>query len=475
MESAEKRDPVINNPQQRGQLVIPRNAPWSIVTTGQQVAQPVYDAMRETLLRIRREPLAARDLAYEIIEFFTILVRHETGLISPRRGLSLSLDKLCAGRAWSSLAMGIMRWADKTISNPSTNDFIDQGEVERDLESILDWYSQRSLSIDSLMTQSNATVSYDQLFKIEIFHDHYEQSNHGFLVQAGLALFGRANQSLWLKIFVVLDGEYVLPRPGWDSWIDDTEIFSISNDRNSPCFAAILPIAPETQRAILDNVRVFVPYAALDLPVDKQEVEIEASLYNEKGEQLLRASTKEVMSVSPYREQGYKMLSYQAQGLWPEDSARGFAVRNIFSTTEEIQNKKKIEHEIKLNMDIDMLGEPNSEFFIEVRCAHTDGELIASKKPESADNTIIYRVPIKLARPVYTLHDYSIKFPLNRLNLDGSEEQISIEVCLIDSHERVQCGAISVLDLPVSASTVEFQKPRKESKVIKFFKDVVGI
>jgi hypothetical protein len=504
MESAEKRNTtVVSNSQvngghittgssvQRGQLVVPKNAPWSIVTTGQQIAQPVYDAMRESILRIRQETLSARNLAYEVLEFFTILVRHETGLISPRRGLSICLDKLCAGRAWSSLAMGILRWAEKSISNHASVDLVEQGQVERDLEMFLDWYSLRSLSIDRLLPQTQNNLNYDQLFKVEVLHDHYQQSCHGFVVQLGLALFGRAHQNLWLKVFLISDGEYVLPRPGWDSWVDDTEIFSLSHGRSSPylssnnSFAAIVPIVPETQRAILDNINVFVPYSALDLPADKQEVELEVALYNERGERLIRATAHEVMSVVPHADSGYKMLSYQAQGLWPEDASKGFALRNIFSSLKETEVKKKKQFEVEVSIDLDMSGEPGQEYFIEVRCMHCDkdefdGELVASKVPEYKDASVITKVPVTLERPILCLRDFEIKFPFSALQLDGSEEQLLVEICLVDAYERVQCGSLSLLPISEKAqASVEIQKNKNKIGFVKvasdFVKDVVGI
>ena len=477
MENAEKKIKNWLPIKDRGQLVVPKKTPWPAVPVVQNgiINQSIFYDLKEIILRIRKQNLSTRDLAYEVIDFFENMVRFETGLESVRRGLPLALAKLCAGRVWSTLASGVFQWAERTIAARDDNSAVDYHTLLNDLADIIDWYSMRRISLEKLESISSIEDQLDQIFDIAVLHDQYQHGHHGYVVRAGIALYGRSRQNLWLKTYVIHDGAYVLARPGWESWIDDTEIFSHPRDHSSSAFSAIVPISPVEQRTILDNVEIFIPYSALDLVADKQEVEIEVCLFSEKGEQIVRAAAHDSLSVFPYGQETHPMLSYQARGIWPEDAISGDSIKNIVAAFERSSVIHKSAGRIKLTMDLEILGHVNEEIVAEVRCFRKNGDLISNVNPAAKDQSVVSRTNVQSKRPIARIKDYSINIDLKHIDLDAADEEILCEICIIGQFEKILCGSMVEAVLPANyASLARETRNSKPNFLNKLFPTFFG-
>ncbi|MCO6432378.1 MAG: hypothetical protein J5J00_16105 [Deltaproteobacteria bacterium] len=403
--------------------------------------------MGERIMRLRHVPLTKRELAFEVIDFVERLVRFETKLYSVRFGIDIFLEKLHASSAISQILQQLYRWARlqvRGLEDPDHKLIISESLIIGHLEDLLHWYSVRSVSLYKLSSH----LLGDSVFPLHIIHDRERVGVVGFEIQTGLALFGRAFEQLWLKVFLKEGDRYIGTRKGWESWVDDNDLFARSSQEEAAPFAALLPVVPQGQRLIVDKLELFIPYAALDLSAGKQEVTIEAILFDEKGEKVAAAEAQDLLNMPVYGSGARKILSNQALGMWPADVVRGDAIRDLKVRAGVMPLAHNAVEVVKVSFDLTLFDHQNDKVVVELRFLSEGGDIIESRGDGEGRHDYVLRHEIFVSDVLSDLTAVELCVPLNDLNWEDVEYGCMAEVSILGKQDKVLCGAVAAFDLP---------------------------
>ena len=256
---------------------------------------------RDGVLASPGEPL-------EVLTFLHHLVRLETGRFDLSTGLTELCDRMGADEPIQYLGRWILQTA-REGSEGGNGDALATGVRE-----FVRWYARRR----DMITLTGGGLHTTAVFPLRISHDQRWSGTRGAVVECALSLAGRLDETVWLQLTAECDGQALCTRAGWESWRDGT-------DPSRAPFAAFVPIRSRAHRLFIDDVRIFVPYGALDHD-GEGEISLRLSVISQDG----RLLAEEVVPTTMPRPPGESpVMAPATMLLWEQDSASGCALEEL--------------------------------------------------------------------------------------------------------------------------------------------------
>jgi hypothetical protein len=480
----------------------------------QKFIAPMEEEIRRANKLRSRAHRGTRGAVAKIADLVTSVVRkiahRETGVFAIEPDVSLLLSVLCAGSVESSIVFGLVRRAQGAIAALATDDTdlvststlsgyhksftsgaaaggavvtLRDYDIVRELDELamlLRWYVKRSMSLSALELEllrqnEGLPVPIDQpeddlIFGCEVLHDHVVFGAKGCFVLAGLRLVGHDGEPLWMRVSVEWNGRPVAVRPEWSTWTDPGAVGSLSVVSESAPFCSLVPIRPHAQRLIIDDIRAFVPYAALDLPAGRCNVELVVSIANEDGEEILSTSRRESICV-PRRE----MMSMQVPaphtvGMWPHDVVSGDRISDLSVTSGYKVVSGWERHTLSVQFDLSLYMHAGENVLLECRFLDERGEIVelsslgipyvASELNMPMESVSSYRYQ-RILHPRGAWSHYRglcIDIPVEFLMLPAGSRTLTCEVMVVSADDRILCG-----DMGLVTVAVPVQLPAEEA------------
>lgn len=302
-----------------------------------------------------RSPQLKRSLLRKVAELSFSIIRQlahrETGIFSLEPSVSHLLSALYAGPAESVIVTGLLSRAKRVVSSLDSKRqlvekvalnsdmlLLDSYDVNRELDELsmlLRWYVKRKMSLVWLGSQDyeSSAVGFDSdsdaLFGFQVLHDQQVFGTKGCVVSSGVRLIGRDGQTLWIRAGVECDGHPVAARSEWSSWVDASDDSFIENDAVCPPFASLVPLRPNSQRVVVDDVQIFIPYAGLDLPQGRSQVTLVVSILDSEGRVIVEKRRDEELSVPKRELSKREIVAPHIAGFWPHDVVSGDKISDL--------------------------------------------------------------------------------------------------------------------------------------------------
>jgi hypothetical protein len=466
---------------------------------------PLEDLIRKAGRYRSRGRRSGRSACAKVSELVLSVVRkvahRETGMYSLDPNVPLLLSALYAGSVEASIVSGLVRRAQAVLAriDQEQRDALRLGngarvsvdgttaqeyDISRELDELtmmLKWYVRRKMSLAGLEVDllrrgtgyDDGAVAFsdeeDALFGFEVLHDNQVFGAKGCFVTCGLRLVGHDSQPLWLRVSVRWNGEAVAVRPEWGSWTDPGNGASIEVVSERSPFCSLVPIRPQAQRLVIDDIRAFVPYAALDVPAGRCDVELCVSVIDNDGRELLAAVRNESICV-PRRELTLTHVpAPHAVGMWPHDVVSGDRISEL-----QVSAGYKVvagweRHTISVLFDLSLFMHAGESVLLECRFLDEHGELIelsslgipyvASELNVPVESVSSYRYR-RILHPRGAWAHYRnlcIDIPVEFLLLAAGAHNLTCEVVIVSSEDRVLCGDMGPLTVHVA------QEAKKDS------------
>ena len=296
-----------------------RDRPSRSTTLGEFLGS-AHRALRDLLLR-RANPFEAFTIGQDIV---SSLLNNEVGTRVLEEGCGVLFHRLWGGvaefRLFSKLFLTSARFstqASAKIEWEATGYTLAQYVNEFFI--LLRWYGKRKVSLLVLEEESPRDTERNTIFGFRIIHERIVRGLLGVEVVAGARLSGFAGEPLWFKIFFK---EGCKTLKGSHSWSD--VVTSVGSGTFATRVGGLLPLSPEVNRTIADEMRVFVPYSALRLQPGRQMVEVVGEIFSSRyGTVLSTSQAVELLIPVSAWESPTTSLSEGSRGLWREDPISG--------------------------------------------------------------------------------------------------------------------------------------------------------
>jgi hypothetical protein len=458
-------------------------------------------------LEYRLSTIAARrgsplDRAQEVLVLLRQLMARETGTPHLDDALPLFFRRLGAESHIQNLVTGLVRDATSVMTSSRVSErFNTPGGVVESLDFLLGWYVRRTGSMQALDDLSVGDDHEECLFNIRVTHDASWAGEPGVEVSCGLRLLGRAQQPLWLKLFVRSEGRPVAPREGYHQWVDDTEPLLVSNEDAAARVAAVMQITPLRQRQIVDRVSLFLPYASLLLPAGSREVELELGLFDEHGFPVFEASQLETLSI-PRRSQqelaltqpgvlpSVRVPSPQSLGLWSESPVSGTRIQNVSARVVARESTALVASRassasveaVEVSFDLFLCGHSSQALYVESRVLERNGSAVSSRVSRSnTEEPSLSRTAFSVRQEVHPessfqiLREATLQFPTQALDLETGVHDLFVEVSLLGADDRVLVGTLVPLVLNVSDQTGTREESAKLRTSLSLSEQLIGL
>lgn len=427
----------------------------------------IFDFLQEGFSRLRRSELDDREAAGLMLDCLDEIVRRETGAFSFESGSAAFLSAFAAEAAISEAARMLHRKLTDFTADTFTGDKLPgRSAVISDFQEFILWYAERKISLDKLR-QLHTVRPEGAFFDLQIFHDQNRDGAAGMEVRSSFILNGFAGQYLWHKIYIKNNDEYVTVRPGWESWIDDTDVLLVQESTAPAVFCVLTPLIPALNTQVIDQTVAFVPYAALSLTAAHRELEIEVMVADERGRPLLQAGKDEQVSGAVFSAKTRPFLSGQAIGIWPQDIATRTGISELKASCGLMTGGVSADDMIGITFDLDVRGCAGETLTVEVRFLTEEGNLVEQVYgPRDEKNEgFVFRQTIQIDRPIKKFRSFQIAVPADVLEIDYDTMNLVCEVTLLSGMNKVLCGAASPFEYIKSFRAV---RPRPESSVPAF-------
>lgn len=458
----------------------------------------VRDAFRYRAARYKRSVKAQAKVAELALDIIRQLAHKETGVFNLEAPVTKLLTALFAGSVEVTIVTGLARRAQKAlIAREAYERDLNSGsditgrtsrglgyDIARELAELmmlLKWYSRRKMSLAILEVDAitefsdmdgNETIlgdDRDAIFGLDIIHDHQEFGVKGCLVSCGLKLLGRDGQALWLRASVRDQGEPVPARTDWLSWTDPGEGCDVEILSDRTPFCSLVPIRPNAQQVVIDELRAFIPYGALQLRSGRREVEIDISVIDGDGREVLSASRTESLCVPSQEVARYPVPAPHSLGIWPHDVVSGdrvsdLAVRSGFKVVAGWER-----HSVSVSFDLSLFMHAGESVMLECRFVNSKGEIVelsslgmpfvAAESNVAVESLSSYRYRRVLhPRGAWALYQgLCIDIPVEFLLLSPGAHEITCELVVVAEDERILCGDMG---------RVSVQVPDREIKIV---------
>lgn len=432
--------------------------------------------------RDRRGTVSAQaKVATLVLGIIRDIAHRETGIFHLEPNVPQLVSVLCAGSVEVGIISGLVRRAQKAIAlrdqlerdgvlsarddtRAPRGSSYDVGRELDELTMLLKWYARRKMSAASLELDCASRTSilgdedlfardeHDVLFGFEVMHDHQVFGTKGCLLSCGLRLIGWDGQPLWLRVGVRWNGANVSARREWSSWTDPGNGAPIEVMPQTSPFCSLVPIRPNSQRLIIDEIRAFVPYAALDLPVGRCDVEFVISVLDNDGREILSTSRAESVCVPRHDQSSFVVPAPHAVGMWPHDVVSGdkLSELSISSGFKTVAGWER--HTISVQFDVSLFMHAGESVMLECRFVDSKGDIVelsslgipfvASELNVAVESVSSYRYR-RVLHPKGAWAFYRglcVDIPVEFLLLTEGEHELTCEIVIVSSDDRVLCG-----------------------------------
>lgn len=439
---------------------------------------------------------AQAKVASLVLETIRRIAHRETGVFNLEAPVAQLLSCLCAGSLEAGVVSGLVRRAQRALA---TRDALqrergrvgvestqserglgyDVGREIDELTMLLTWYVRRKMSLAALeldsvdgfavLSTSASVSSYDErdaLFGLEVMHDHQVFGCKGCSIACGLRLVGRDGQPLWLRVSVLSHGEPVAVRPEWSTWTDPGNGQPVEVLSSSSPFCSLVPIRANAQRLVIDEIRAFVPYGALHLPAGRREVELVVSVVDNEGHEVVSATSVESICIPPRELSMASVPAPHSVGMWPHDVVSGDKISELSVSSGFTMLAGWEYHAVSVQFDLSLFMHAGESVMLECRFVDSQGHVIelsslgipfiASEMNVAVESVSSYRYR-RVLRPKGAWAVYQglrIDIPVEFLLLDPGYHDISCELVIVSSDDRVLCGDMSRMQIQVPARSV---------------------
>ncbi len=426
---------------------------------------------------------AQAKVAELVVEAIRQLAYRETGVFNLEAPVPQLLSSLFAGSVEVGIVTGLARRAHKALVLRDAQDREVAGDgaerpasrglaydIARELDELvmlLKWYVRRKMSLYALQLESNdhysmlerecttSSDAHDLIFGLDVMHDHQVFGVKGCLLTCGLRLLGRDGEALWLRVSLISNDEPVVARSEWASWTDPGGDGPVELLPEEGIFCSLVPIRPNSQRLVIDEVRAFVPYAALKLPAGRSEVEIVATVIDSEGQQVLSMSRAENICVPP-RQLGLSAVpAPHSLGMWPHDVVSGdkLSELTVSSGYKVIAGWER--NAISVAFDLSLFMHAGESVMLECRFINAQGSIVelsslgmpfvATELNVAVESVSSYRYRRVLhPRGAWALYQgLCIDIPVEFLLLTPGVHDITCELVVVSADDRVLCGDMS--------------------------------
>lgn len=426
-----------------------------------------------------------------VLDTIRRIAHRETGVFNLEAPLTRLLSALCAGSVEAGIVTGLARRAHKALAvrdalqrevirvggasapRASRGLSYDVGRELDELVMLLRWYVRRKMSMSALEVETLGGVSLvdsldgierddrDVLFGCEVMHDHRVFGTRGCLLSAGMKLVGRDSQLLWLRVSLRWKGQPVMARQEWSSWTDPSDGAAVELLSRDTPFCSLVPIRPHAQRLVIDEIRAFVPYAALDLPSGRCDVEIVAAVIDGRGEEVVSLVRPETICVPQSELTGRVVPSPHSVGMWPHDVVSGDKISEfqVVSGFKIVAGWER--HSISVHFDLSLFMHAGEAVTLECRFLDGKGSIVelsslgipfvATEANVAVESVSSYRyrrvLHPKGAWAVY--QGLCIDIPVEFLQLTPGMHDITCELIIVSADDRILCGDMGRVDVQV--------------------------
>lgn len=444
----------------------------------------------------RASAIAVSKVAELVLKIVRQMAHKETGRFTLEPNVPLLLSSIYAGSVEASVVQGLVRRAQAALAilaaeerealpranGKSGREHIsveyDIGRELDELTMLLRWYARRKMSLAGLEVDQISKGLYsegflepsfdeeDALFGFEVLHDHQVFGTKGCFVMCGLRLVGHDGQPLWLRVSLRWNGRPVSCRPDWSSWTDPGGAEPCEVVPSEAQFCSLVPIRPNAQRIVIDEIRAFVPYAALDLPSGRCDVELVLSVLDNDGREVLSASRPDSICVPRQELVGAHVPSPHSVGMWPHDVVSGDKLSDL-----RVASGYKVvagweRRTVSVQFDLSLFMHAGESVLLECRFVDDKGEIV-----ELSSLGIPY-VASELNVPVESVSSYryrrvlhprgawayyrglQIDIPVEFLLLESGTHNLTCEVVIVSSDERILCGDMGLVSVHVAGDKV---------------------
>lgn len=459
----------------------------------QQFVSPLEEALRKAAKLRVRPVCTSRKAVLKTAELVLGVIRRiahrETGLYSMEPNISLLLSALYAGSVEGSIISGLVRRAQQVQDIAGLEPVEDQGQrlsaapgvlgeydVNRELDELtmlLKWYVKRKTSLTGLEVHHSRRVDIsaegasfageedDALFAFEVMHDHQVFATKGCFVSCGLRLVGHDGQPLWLRVSAKSDGEPVAVRPAWSSWSDPGGDGAVEVLSDKPQFCSLVPIRPNAQRLVIDDIRAFVPYAALDLPTGRSDIQLHVAVIDNEGRELLAASKPESICIPARDASSASVPAPHSVGMWPHDVVSGDRISDLRVSCGHKVVAGWERHTVSAQFDLSLFMHAGESVLLECRFVDAKGNVVelsslgipyvAAELGGAVESVSSYRYRRVLhPRGAWAVYrGLCVDIPVEFLMLDPGCHNLTCEVVIVSSDDRVLCGDIGLVTAEV--------------------------
>jgi hypothetical protein len=457
----------------------------------------------------RASAVAISKVAELVLKIVRQIAHRETGRFTLEPNVPLLLSSIYAGSVEAAIVHGLVRRAQAALATlatqerevssraksssahqVSTTDY-DIGRELDELTMLLRWYVRRKMSLaglevdqisKGLQSEGFLEPSFDEedaLFGFEVLHDHQVFGTKGCFVMCGLRLVGHDGQPLWLRVSLRWNGRSVSCRPDWSSWTDpggsesgEVACEVVPTDAH---FCSLVPIRPNAQRIVIDEIRAFVPYAALDLPTGRCDVELVLSVIDGNGREVLSASRPDSICVPRCELSGAHVPAPHSVGMWPHDVVSGDKISDL-----RVSSGYKVvagweRRTVSVHFDLALFMHAGESVLLECRFIDEKGEIVelsslgipyvASELNVPVESVSSYRYR-RVLHPRGAWAHYrglQIDIPVEFLLLQAGTHNLTCEVVIVSADERILCGDMGLVSVHVAGDKVTPQ-PATESK-----------
>lgn len=460
----------------------------------QQFVAPLEDEIRKAhkyRSRERRVSVSAQGkVADLVLKVIRDIAHRETGIFTIEPHVPQLLSALYAGSVEVGIVSGLVRRAQKALAardayereggsragnsaQPGRSVQYDIGRELDELTMLLKWYVRRRMSLAGLeieLSNNPALIDseghltrddQDAVYGFEIMHDHQMFGTKGCLLASGLRLIGRDGQPLWLRVTVLWNGAPVTVRPEWSSWTDPGTGESVEVLAERSPFCSLVPIRPNAQRLVIDEIRAFVPYAALELPVGRCDVEFVVSVIDGDGHEILSISKPESICVPRRDHAGAAVPAPHAAGMWPHDVVSGDKISELVATSGFAVVAGWERHSVSVQFDLSLFMHAGESVMLECRFVDGQGNIVelsslgipfvASELNVAVESVSSYRYR-RVLHPKGAWAFYrglSIDIPVEFLLLTPGAHHLTCEIVIVSEDDRVLCGDMACVSVHV--------------------------
>lgn len=410
--------------------------------------------------------LSFQKVAEVLLHELRRLVVKETSRLDLAEGFSLFSNKL---RAEPAIILGITelvglleRGLERGNSLTVTETAHSRSRVGDLIFEFTKWYSSRKRVLfaleKSVTPESGALLP----FNFKILHNQRYDGALGLEFSYSLSIAGQRGQEFWAKLSVREPGKDILCRKGWESWSN------LSASHSATKFACMVPLVVQSQNVIVESVKHFVPYDALDLPAGEHRVKLQLTLYDEGSLTIEKLNYPIIITSSPLAALSSPVKSPQSKEYWETELESGRCISNLRVTSRNLETDL-----LAINFDLDLRTvEVDSvnygEYTVVASLLGENYQKISSKLPAFADpnGALTIQFPLSQSLPLQRFPYREVVFPLAALDLETGSHRLRAEVSVLDRNGRIVCGSTAPFH-------IELQPHCKGESMNKFSPEII--